>query len=95
MNLVRADVGEFVLARIWIPRKHCLESFGLSGNEFILRQAWGFSVRNAPHAVLGDLGSHVPLMRVDYEVGVLKPEAFEIIVHLKQHSVIMAGAKSL
>lgn len=84
MNLIGADADELVLAGARLARQHRLELFRLSGNQLVLRQAWGISVRDSPHAILGDLRCHVPMRRVDDKVGVGWPKEFaKIIIHLK------------
>jgi hypothetical protein len=50
----------------------------------ITRETAEFTVRDSPHAVVGDTGGHVPMFSIDDEVGVNVIPLLKRIVDLQQ-----------
>lgn len=84
VDTVRAEVDDAILVRPWMSRKHCAELPLLALAELLIRQARQFTVRDTVQAVFPDPRCHVPVFRVDDEVGVDPAEFRKIVVRLWQ-----------
>ena len=82
VNLVRADLGQLVLIRLRVTRKHLLKLLRLSFKHFIAGEARDFSVRDTPKSIFTNACSHVPVLRMNDEVGVSESKLVKVIVCL-------------
>lgn len=87
LHLVRADIGDLVLAWLRAPREKFLIPPRLSSEVLFRRKTGDFGIADSVQAVVGDLCNHMPVRRVDEVVGIRVPVLCEVVVYLEQASV--------
>ena len=87
LHLVRADVDDLVLARLWSAGEEFLVSPRLSLQVLLVGEPGDFGIADAVQAVIGDLCYHVPVRWVDEIVCVRIPVFGEVVVNLREMRV--------
>ena len=82
MHLVRTNIGDVVLIWFRLTRQNLLEAHRQTLFVLCLGKAGYVPVAHAPHAVLCNFGSHVPVFGMDDEVDILVAKPFEVVIDL-------------
>lgn len=75
LELVRAHTDELVFVWLRISGKNLLEAEWLALDEFFFGEIVPVTVSHSPEPVFCDLGSHIPVCWMDYEVRVPEPKS--------------------